>query len=230
MASEAEAADSDLPVGYRVGDYEVKDSVAEGGFGCVYRVEHIETGKHAALKVLHAELASTTEAVLRFEREVEVVRRLHHPNVVEIYASGRLSDGRPYFVMELLIGVDLDTHIRSRGRLPPTDMLAILEALCSALALAHEIPAHVITVQVRHDHHVDLIGSHAVGGEIAQQLAPRHVRRVGRTRPEARVDEDRPAGRADQVRAEIEADLVLVCELGRVRLPLLFRDGRKEVA
>ena len=35
--------------------------------------------------------------------------------------------------------------------------------------------AHVITVQMRHDHHVDLVGSHAVGGEVAQQLAPRHV-------------------------------------------------------
>lgn len=138
MHSDAGQDEQGLPVGFRVGDYVVKESVAAGGFGSVYRVEHVTQGTQAALKVLHRELASTPEAVLRFEREVEVVRRLHHPNVVEIFDSGRLADGRPYFVMELLVGVDLDTHMRSKRRLPPTDILAILESLCSALSLAHE--------------------------------------------------------------------------------------------
>jgi serine/threonine protein kinase len=135
---DAERADSALPIGFRVGDYVVKESVAAGGFGSVYRVEHATQGTPAALKVLHAELASTSEAVARFEREVEVVRRLHHPNVVEIFDSGRLEDGRPYFVMELLIGVDLDTHVRAKRRLSPPEMLAILDPLCAALKAAHE--------------------------------------------------------------------------------------------
>lgn len=139
MGSGDERVEADLPIGFRVGDYVVRESVASGGFGSVYRVEHVTNGTHAALKVLHAELGETPEAVQRFELEVGLVRdKLRHPNVVEILGSGRLEDGRPYFVMELLIGVDLETHVRSRRRLPPTDMLAILEALCSALTLAHE--------------------------------------------------------------------------------------------
>jgi serine/threonine-protein kinase len=131
-------SDAPMPIGARIREYVVKDTIAAGGFGVVYRVEHAETGAPAALKVLHAELASTQEPVLRFEREVDVIRRLHHPNVVEIYDSGRLDDGRPYFVMELLEGSDLEAYVRSRRRLPPAEILSILEPLCAALATAHE--------------------------------------------------------------------------------------------
>lgn len=138
VRDDADRADAPIPVGYRIGEYVVRDTLAAGGFGVVYRVENATTGAAAALKVLHAELASTQEAVLRFEREVEVIQRLHHPNVVEIYGSGRLDDGRPYFAMEFLEGIDLDTHVRSRRRLPPAEILAILEPLCAALATAHE--------------------------------------------------------------------------------------------
>lgn len=130
--------ESGLPTGFRVGDYEVKEPIAEGGFGSVYRVEHVASKTPAALKVLHPELAQNAVAVQRFEREVEVVRSLRHPNMVEIFASGRLEDGCPYFVMELLIGVPLDTHISNNRRLPPDEILAILEPLCSALSFAHE--------------------------------------------------------------------------------------------
>jgi serine/threonine-protein kinase len=135
---DAERADAPLPSGTRIGEYVVKETIAAGGYGVVYRVEHASTGALAALKVLHAELASTQEAVLRFEREVDVIRRLNHPNVVTIHSWGRLDDGRPYFLMELLEGVDLDSHVRSRRRLPPAEILAILEPLCAALGTAHE--------------------------------------------------------------------------------------------
>lgn len=129
---------SGLQTGFRVGDYEVKEPIAEGGFGSVYRVEHVANKTPAALKVLHSELAQSAVVIQRFEREVELVRSLRHPNMVEIYASGRLDDGCPYFVMELLIGVDLDTHISSKRRIAPDEILAILEPLCSALSFAHE--------------------------------------------------------------------------------------------
>jgi serine/threonine-protein kinase len=138
LRDDADRADAPIPTGARIGEYVVKETIAAGGFGVVYRVEYASTGAPAALKVLHAELASTQEAVLRFEREVDVIRRLNHPNVVTIHGWGRLEDGRPYFSMELLEGIDLDTHVRSRRRLPPAEILAILEPLCSALGMAHE--------------------------------------------------------------------------------------------
>lgn len=138
MRTDADRSDSALPSGVRVGDYVVREIIASGGFGTVYRAEHATRGVAVALKVLHAELASTSEAVLRFKREVEVVRRLHHPNVIEMLDSGQLDDGRPYFVMELLIGEDLETHVRSKRRLQPSEIMAVLEPLCAALTAAHE--------------------------------------------------------------------------------------------
>ncbi|NUQ74190.1 MAG: serine/threonine protein kinase [Polyangiaceae bacterium] len=138
MALNTNRSRSDLRAGDRVGDYLVQGALASGGFGAVYRVAHAATQKPAALKVLHADLVSTTTAVLRFEREVEVIRRIRHPNVVDIFEAGTLDDGRPYFVMELLSGVSLEAFVRVRKRLPPADVLGVLEPLCKTLAVCHE--------------------------------------------------------------------------------------------
>src|SRR6185503_8560160 len=105
--------------------------LAEGGFGAVYRAEHAVSGAAAAVKIPHAELAVHPEVLARFEREIEVVRRLRHPNVVQILDFGRIEDGRPYFVMEMLSGIDLHTTLETRGRLPVDEVLAILEPICS---------------------------------------------------------------------------------------------------
>ncbi|MDC0679499.1 serine/threonine-protein kinase [Sorangium atrum] len=127
-----------LPRGARVGDYILDRPLARGGFSFVYRATHAERGTAAALKVLHAELASDLDAVVRFAREIEAIQRLNHPNVVAILDHGRLgSRGAPYYVMELLDGCSLDEHLRARGRLSATDVLALLEPLCSALDAAH---------------------------------------------------------------------------------------------
>ncbi|AUX19752.1 protein kinase [Sorangium cellulosum] len=127
-----------LQQGSRVGAYVLDRVLARGGFSLVYRATHAGRGTAVALKALHAELASDLDAVVRFEREIEVIQRLNHPNVVEILEHGRL-DGRgpPYYVMELLDGCSLDEHLRARGRQSATDALALLEPLCSALDAAH---------------------------------------------------------------------------------------------
>ncbi|WP_437307605.1 serine/threonine-protein kinase [Sorangium sp. So ce388] len=121
----------------RAGDYRIGSALAQGGFGVVYRGEHVEHGTPAAVKVLHPELAMHPDLLVRFEREVEAMRRVRHPGVVEIFDVGRLADGRPYLVMELLEGTDLAQFLRDRGRLPPEEALAVLEPLCSALQAAH---------------------------------------------------------------------------------------------
>jgi eukaryotic-like serine/threonine-protein kinase len=126
-----------LPVGTRVGDYILGEVIARGGFGVVYRSHHAGTGKGAAVKVLHPELSLSREAVLRFEREVQSIRRIDHPNVIQILDFGELRGRRPYFAMELLNGVDLETYMRACGRLSPEEVLAILEPICSALTTVH---------------------------------------------------------------------------------------------
>lgn len=124
--------------GFSIGPFVVEAFVAAGGFGSVYRVNHPELGRQAALKVLHAELASSPQAVARFEREARAVNVIRHPNVVDIYDFGSLADGRPFFVMEYLEGQDLDSHLDDVGRLSPGETMAIFDPLCQALSAAHD--------------------------------------------------------------------------------------------
>jgi serine/threonine-protein kinase len=124
-------------IGSRVADCAVEDAIGEGGFGAVYR-GRTSTGRAVAIKVLHSELASTPEAVARFEREIETVQWVRHPNVVQVIDCGRLDDGRPFLVMELLEGSDLATVIEDSGRLDTNETIRVLEQVCDALAAAHE--------------------------------------------------------------------------------------------
>jgi len=137
MAPVADPLPSDALVGARLGDYDIEAIIAEGGFGTVYRARGGPRGA-AAVKVLHAELAGTPEALARFQREVDVLGRVRHPGLVEVLGVGRADDGRPWYAMELLDGRDLEAHIAARGRLTPADCLAVLTPVVSALAAAHD--------------------------------------------------------------------------------------------
>lgn len=111
--------------------------VGEGGFGQVWHAT-AEAGDVVAIKILHLELVRSTDAMRRFERELEAIQRLRHPNVVRALDHGELADGRPYLVLEYVEGPSLRDVIHDRGMLPPHEMLAILAPLCEALAVAHD--------------------------------------------------------------------------------------------
>ncbi|WP_437293259.1 serine/threonine-protein kinase [Sorangium sp. So ce426] len=123
----------------RAGEYLLDGVIAEGGFGVVHRAVHATSGAPAAVKIMHADLISRADVVLRFQREVDAIGRIRHPSVVEILDVGQLDDGRPYYVMELLQGKSLEQHLFARGRLPADEALAILDPLCSALAAVHAL-------------------------------------------------------------------------------------------
>jgi serine/threonine-protein kinase len=130
--------DDELAHGARVGEYAIVKLIARGGHGAVYLAEHRVLGRRAAIKILHRRLADSAEMVGRFVREAQVVNRVAHPNIVDIYDLGTLQDGRPFCVMELLPGRSLRDLIRARGRLSPAEALAYLEPACAALQAAHE--------------------------------------------------------------------------------------------
>jgi serine/threonine protein kinase len=126
-----------MMIGSSLGDFTLEAIIAEGGFGTVFRAAGGPRGA-AAVKLLHAELAGSPEALAGFAREVDVLDRVRHPGIVEVLAVGRADDGRPWFAMELLGGRDLYAHIAERGRLTPAESLAILAPICEALAAAHD--------------------------------------------------------------------------------------------
>lgn len=123
--------------------YHLDRLIGEGGFGQVWRARHKTDpeGPDApivAIKVLHLELVRSVDALTRFQRELDAIERLHHPNVVRGLGHGTLDDGRPYLVLEYVEGPSLREVLHERGALPPAEMLAILEPLCDALNAAHD--------------------------------------------------------------------------------------------
>lgn len=94
-----------------VPNYKLVREVHRGGQGVVYLAVQESTGREVAVKVLrHAQVASTAQ-LARFEREVEVLGRLKHPNVVTIHDCGKFDD-EVFLVMDYVAGHPLDTYLR----------------------------------------------------------------------------------------------------------------------
>lgn len=129
----------DLGPGALVGDYLVEQAHAGGGFATVYRATHIETRRIVAVKLLHLGLAGSPKLLRRFYREVELVGRLRHPNIVECLGFGEHTDGRPYLAMEWLDGATLSELVRERGRLTVRDAVRVIRELCAPLDATHAI-------------------------------------------------------------------------------------------
>ncbi len=118
------------------GEYIVDDRIGGGAMGEVYAGHHPVIGKKVAIKVLRAELARSVEAAERLTREARAVNQVDHPNVVDVFAYGRLDDGRLYLVMDLVPGESLRARLRD-GALEVDDALAILDQIAEALDAAH---------------------------------------------------------------------------------------------
>ncbi|MEO8699954.1 MAG: protein kinase [Kofleriaceae bacterium] len=124
-----------LAPGATAGPWVVERELGRGGMGAVYAVVHSEIGKRAALKVVHARLLSTFNPE-RMVVEAKVVNQIGHPNIVDIFETGKLEDGRPYIVMERLEGQPL-AYRADEGKILPDQVIAILLQCCDALIAAH---------------------------------------------------------------------------------------------
>jgi eukaryotic-like serine/threonine-protein kinase len=120
------------------GRYRVVRKLGEGGMSLVYEVHHVKLKRQFALKRLLPMLTGNAEALVRFEREAELLASLHHPNVVEIVDWDNLPDGTPFFILEFLHGAHIRVRI-DRGPLPWEAIARIGEQTMSALQLAHRI-------------------------------------------------------------------------------------------
>jgi serine/threonine-protein kinase len=103
----------------------------------VYGALHPLIGKKAAIKVMNPALSMDAGLVERFVLEAQAVNKIGHPNIVDVFSFGKLSDGRSYFVMEWLPGETLYARMWSR-RLTLDEALDVLDQICDALEAAHE--------------------------------------------------------------------------------------------
>lgn len=117
--------------------YELGSLIGRGSMGAVYEATDAD-GRVVALKILHAEVAEHEMALTRFEREVELARRIEHPAVPAIFDWGQLPDGRLFLAMERLHGDTLEGWWETPGRSRAVAMELLLEAL-GPLAAAHRL-------------------------------------------------------------------------------------------
>jgi serine/threonine protein kinase len=121
------------------GRYEVVEVLGEGGTGRVYKVRHTTLDRMFAMKLLRRDLASDDELTARFIQEARATASVQHPNVVEITDFGKLEDGMPFLVTELLVGRTLGDLIKAGGPVPAVRATVILRQIASALAAAHAV-------------------------------------------------------------------------------------------
>jgi serine/threonine protein kinase len=110
-------------LGKRLGDFEIVRELGRGGMGVVYEARQTSLNRRVALKVLGASLGLTSRAVDRFRREAAAAARLHHTNIVPVYATGE-QEGVHFYAMELIDGPSLDNVIRQMHapcEVAPTD-------------------------------------------------------------------------------------------------------------
>jgi serine/threonine-protein kinase len=119
------------------GRYDLLERIGRGARGNVYKARHRLMDRIVALKVLSIDSATDGNAVPRFFREMKIVGRLEHPNVVRAIDAD-IHDGFPYIVMEYLEGDDLERVFVRRGPLPPEEVIEHMAQAARGLAHAHE--------------------------------------------------------------------------------------------
>ncbi|NQT83632.1 tetratricopeptide repeat protein [bacterium] len=120
----------------KVDCYEIVGPLGEGGMGTVWRAVQLGTQRSVALKLLGRGAFATKKDRARFEREVELTARLHHPNIAQIHDSG-LHQGVYYYAMELIEGLPLDAFVE-KHRLAQRQILELMRTVCQAVQHAHE--------------------------------------------------------------------------------------------
>jgi len=131
------ADSSDDPrLGTVIAGYRIEERIGRGGMGVVYRAEHINLQRRAAVKIIAPDLAESAGFRERFTREARIAAALQHPNIVTVYDAGEV-DGLLYLAMQYIEGEDLSGVLMRDGRLRPYRAIDVCRQVASALDAAH---------------------------------------------------------------------------------------------
>lgn len=133
--TKAEAPDPEI--GRRIGPYEIRKRIGQGGMGNVYLAARVDDFKQTvAIKLIRRGL-DTEEILKRFERERQVLAAMKHPNIARLLDGGTTGDGLPYFVMEYIEGRPIDEYCDSR-KLTTLQRIRLFQQVCAAVQFAHQ--------------------------------------------------------------------------------------------
>src|SRR5262249_28490434 len=115
--------------------YEILEEIGFGGMGVVYRARQQETNRIVAIKALTAGAHARDVQRARFRAEAEMIARLQHPNIVQIYQAGE-HQGCPYLVLEYIGGGSLRERLQGVPQ-PAQSAARLMEVIARALTAAH---------------------------------------------------------------------------------------------
>jgi eukaryotic-like serine/threonine-protein kinase len=136
--------------------YAIRGLLGKGSMARVYLAEDTVTGEPVAVKLLEQELARRRGLRERFLREIDVARKLEHPNIGRILGAGEREGRGPYLVIEYLFGESLGEMVRRIGVIDPALMLPLIRNAASALGAAHR--AGIIHRDIKPDN-IFLVGA-----------------------------------------------------------------------
>lgn len=149
------------------GRFKISRFIGHGGMGEVYEAEDLELGARIALKTLRPEISSDVGALNRFKQEVQLARRVTHPNVCRMFdiarnrvggQAGNSAVDQVFLTMELLNGESLSDRLQRAGRMETECAWSIIRQMANALHAAHQAgvihrdfkPSNVILVPAEH--------------------------------------------------------------------------------
>src|SRR6267143_3466763 len=124
-----------LTAGTRLGRYEIRSKIGEGGMGEVYLARDTKLDRKVALKVLPVKVASNQDRMARFVQEAKAAAALNHPNIAHVYEIDEVNEHH-FIAMEFIDGLTLRELIRA-GETDLTKLLRYLQHAAEGLAKAH---------------------------------------------------------------------------------------------
>ncbi len=129
-----------VPVGADLGGFVIEEEIGAGGMGVVYAARQLDPPRRVAIKMRRASTTSD-ETLRRFRRESELLGRLRHPGIAQIYAAGVHQEGdreTPWFAMELVEEARSVTGYAHEEKLSQDERLALILSICDAVHLGHQ--------------------------------------------------------------------------------------------
>jgi len=222
------------PLPSRIGNYSIIGRLGEGGMGIVYEARQEHPSRTVALKVIRASRLSS-ELLRRFGHETEVLGRLQHPGIAQIYEAGTATDetGRslPFFAMELVKGVPLTDFARVH-QLPTRARLELLAKVCDAVEHAHQKgvihrdlkPANILVDQSGQIKILDFGVARAIGSDMQRTTQTTHIGQLVGTLPYMSPEQVAGDPRELDTRSDVYALGVIGFELLAGCLPYALDD------
>ena len=120
----------------QIGPYRLNEVIGVGSVGSIYSATDTRDKSHVALKLLLHEVSKDENVSARFKREMVVLERLHHPNIIRYFGGDQYGE-QLYYAMELVTGGSIKRVLEDHGRLPWQEAVEVGRQVASALQHAH---------------------------------------------------------------------------------------------